>query len=62
VSDENCLAFINPDDEIVIIYYNDKEVPVTKTFKTGALQFSAELQKKSLNSFVVNDATKIKNQ
>jgi len=53
VSDENCLAFLNPDDEIVIIYYNDTEIPVTKTFETGALQFSAELQKKSLNTFVV---------
>jgi glucosylceramidase len=54
VSDENCLAFLNPGNEIVIIYYNEKDVPVTKTYRTGAIEFHAELQKKSLNTFIVN--------
>ena len=61
VSDENCLAFLNPGNEIIIICYNEKEVPVAKTFKTGDIKFNVELQKKSLNTFVINATAKIEN-
>ena len=52
-SDENCLAFLNPGDEVIIIYYNEKEEPVIKVFEIGSLKINVELQEKSLHTFAV---------
>lgn len=52
-SDENCLAFLNPDNRIVIIYYNEMPESITKDFKIGENSISLELPGKSLNTFLV---------
>jgi len=52
-SDENCLAFLNPGNEIIIIYYNENDEPVNRGFEIGTDTIQVELQGKSLNTFVV---------
>ncbi len=51
--DENCLAFLNPDNEVIVIYYNEKEEPVSKTFEVSGSKINVELQAKSLHTFMV---------
>ena len=50
---ENCLAFVNDDDEVIIIYYNGNEKPVIKTFAVGESNTSLELKGKSINTVSV---------
>ena len=52
-SEENCLTFLNPENEIVIIYYNEKEELITRAFKIGTENVVINFPRKSLNSFVI---------
>jgi glucosylceramidase len=51
-SDDNCLAFKNP-DSIIIIYYNSGE-KTEKDFVIDNIQLSAELSERSFNTFKIN--------
>lgn len=52
-TDENCLAFLNPDQEVILIVYNEKDESVTKSFTIGNNGLNVTLQPKSLNTFAI---------
>jgi O-glycosyl hydrolase len=53
--DKNCLAFLNPDNHIIIIYYNETEREISKSFKVGEDFFSISFPAKSLHTFVLKN-------
>ncbi len=52
-TDENCLSFLNPDGQLVVIYYNEADEPVRRRFETGSGSFTVDLPAKSLSTFRV---------
>ncbi|MBW1296306.1 glycoside hydrolase family 30 protein [Aquimarina litoralis] len=49
---ENCLAFKNP-KELVIIYYNSEDAKTVKEFIVNDIKFKSEIAPKSFNTFIV---------
>lgn len=47
----NCLAFLNPDKSIIIVYYNNESNTINQTFQAGDTSFEAELSGKALYTF-----------
>jgi glucosylceramidase len=52
-ADENCLAFVNPGGELVIVYYNESEQAKQRQFRTGSSAFTVDLPPKSLSTIRV---------
>ena len=53
VPDDNCLAFLNPENEVVVVYLNTMEQPVNKSFIVKGNSLNVSLQAKSLNTFKI---------
>ena len=52
-TDENCLAFQNPDGNLIVIYYNEKPESVTKSFQIGNKKLQVDFTAKSLHTFKI---------
>lgn len=50
---DGCLVFLNPEDELVIVYYNQNNSEVVKTFSVENKSFTVQVAPKSLNSFAI---------
>lgn len=48
---DDCLAFLNPDNELIIVFYNRENEEVGKTFCYESRSFSVTLQPRSINTF-----------
>ncbi len=53
-TEENCVAFLNPDNQAIIIYLNEEAETVNKTFDIDGSKVSVEIPANSLNTFSVN--------
>ncbi len=50
-TDENCLAFANPDGEVIVVYYNETDESRQRTLAVGRSMMTVELPAKSLSTF-----------
>lgn len=53
-TEENCVAFLNPDNQVIVIYLNQEQVAVGKTFEIEGSEIKIEIPANSLNTFTVD--------
>jgi len=52
-SNKNILAFLNPDNEVIVVFYNEKNMSTHQSFLIGKKTIQVELLPKSLNTFII---------
>jgi glucosylceramidase len=52
--DENVLAFVNPDNELIVVIMNDSQFSKKYAIKIGDKMFVADMPEQSFNTFKIN--------